>query len=66
MPIGEFCNREVVIADPRTSVAEAAALMRKHHVGNIVVVDRMDGPRKPVGIDAPTGRAACARGRWPG
>lgn len=50
MSIGEFCNREVVIADPHTSAAEAAALMRKHHVGNVVVVDRMDGLRKPVGI----------------
>ena len=50
MPIGEFCSREVVIADPSMTVLEGARLMRRYHVGNVIVVDRRDGARKPVGI----------------
>jgi len=51
MSIGEFCNREVVYALRDTTVMEAAALMRSHHVGSLVVVDVVGGgKRKPVGI----------------
>ncbi len=50
MPIGEFCNREVVFATRKTSVKEAAELMRKYHVGDLVVVDEINGKRVPVGI----------------
>lgn len=50
MPVGEFCNREVVIADLKTTVLEAAGLMRQYHVGNVVVVDEVDGMRVPIGI----------------
>lgn len=50
MPIGEFCNREVVIAARDQSVLEGAQLMRRHHVGTLVIVDDVDGRRKPVGI----------------
>ncbi len=50
MPVGEFCNREVVIADLKTSVLDAAGLMRQYHVGNVVVVDEVDGMRVPIGI----------------
>lgn len=50
MPIGEFCNREVVFATRKTPVVEAAQLMRRYHVGDLVVVDEVDGKRVPVGI----------------
>lgn len=50
MPIGEICNREVVIAEKSLSVTEAARLMRTHHVGDLVVVEERDGRRHPVGI----------------
>ncbi|MBV5316904.1 MAG: CBS domain-containing protein [Desulfobulbaceae bacterium] len=50
MPIGEFCNREVVFATRKTTVLEAAQLMRRYHVGDLVVVDEVDGKRVPVGI----------------
>ena len=50
MPIGEFCNREVVYATRETSILEAAQLMRQHHVGDLVVVDEIEGKRMPVGI----------------
>lgn len=50
MPIGEICNREVVVADKSLSVTEAAGLMRTHHVGDLVIVEDRAGRRHPVGI----------------
>lgn len=50
MPISEFCNREVVFATRKTSIPEAAQLMRQYHVGDLVVVDEIAGKRIPVGI----------------
>lgn len=50
MPIGEICNRNVVFATRKTSITEAAELMRQYHVGDLVVVDLVDGKRVPVGI----------------
>jgi len=50
MAVGEICNREVVIAEKALSVVDAAQLMRKHHVGDLVVVEEKDGRRHPVGI----------------
>lgn len=50
MPIGEFCNRQVVIASAAMTTMEAARLMREHHVGSIVVVEERDGRRSPAGI----------------
>ncbi|HYR05578.1 MAG TPA: CBS domain-containing protein [Gallionella sp.] len=50
MPIGEICNREVVIVQPNTTTLEAARLMRQHHVGDVVVVEDRGGVQVPVGI----------------
>ena len=50
MAIGEICNREIVVVTRETSVAEAAQLMRQHHVGDVVVVMEEGGRRTPVGI----------------
>lgn len=50
MAIGEICRRQVVVARGGETVQEAARLMRRHHVGSIVVVDERDGVRVPVGI----------------
>ncbi|RJX35097.1 MAG: CBS domain-containing protein [Desulfurivibrio sp.] len=50
MTVGEFCNREVVVAERDTSIIEAAKLMRQYHVGDLVVVDRSGGMTMPVGI----------------
>lgn len=50
MSIGEFCNREVVIARAGDSVAEASSLMRQHHVGDVLVVEEREGRRVPVGL----------------
>jgi CBS domain-containing protein len=50
MSAGEYCNREVVVAEPGTPVLEAAKLMRQHHVGTLVIVDSPANGAKPVGI----------------
>jgi signal-transduction protein with cAMP-binding, CBS, and nucleotidyltransferase domain len=50
MRIGEICTREVVVCERATSVAEIARLMRNHHVGDVIVVDRYEGRAVPVGI----------------
>lgn len=50
MPVGEICNREVVFAARTTTIVEAAQLMRRYHVGDLVVVDEVEGRRVPVGM----------------
>ena len=50
MNIGEVCTREVVTAGRRDTVTNAAELMRKHHVGDLLVTDRIADRVLPVGI----------------
>lgn len=50
MPIGEICNREVVVSFATESAVEAAKLMRQYHVGDLVIVEEGNGKRVPVGI----------------
>jgi CBS domain-containing protein len=50
MQIGEIATVETVICRRDETVQAAALLMRKHHVGDLVVVDEVDGQRVPVGI----------------
>lgn len=50
MSVGEYCNREVVVAEKGTGVREAAQLMRKYHTGDLVVVERRGSDNVPVGI----------------
>jgi CBS domain-containing protein len=50
MPIGELCNRAVVFATRKTTITEAAQLMRQYHVGDLVVMDLVKDKRIPVGI----------------
>jgi len=50
MPIGEICNREVIIVQRDDTVLQAAKLMRQHHVGDLLVVEERGGRRVPVGI----------------
>jgi CBS domain-containing protein len=49
MLVNECCNPDVVCCEPETVVQEVAALMRRHHVGSVVVVDPEDR-RVPIGI----------------
>jgi CBS domain-containing protein len=50
MTVGELCNREVIVTPPDTTVAEATRLMRRFHVGSLVVVEEMPNGRVPVGL----------------
>jgi len=50
MTAGEYCNREVIIVEPTISVTEAAELMRHHHVGDLVVVEKPGEEARPIGI----------------
>jgi CBS domain-containing protein len=50
MEIGKLSTLETVCCSRTESVQGAAFLMRKHHVGDLIVVDEPDGERIPVGI----------------
>ena len=50
MPISECCKLDVVCCDPELSLPDTAALMRKHHVGDVVVIEARSGARVPIGI----------------
>jgi CBS domain-containing protein len=50
MQLGEICTRNVVNVERNTSIHEAARLMRSHHVGDVIVVDRGTRGLMPVGI----------------
>ncbi|MFO1361892.1 MAG: CBS domain-containing protein [Burkholderiales bacterium] len=50
MNVGEICNRVVVVTRRETPLPAAAALMREHHVGSLVVVEDGARGRVPVGI----------------
>jgi CBS domain-containing protein len=50
MAIGIYCNREVIITAPDTTVQQAAELMRKHHVGTLIVAEQNGDQTRPMGI----------------
>lgn len=50
MTAGELCNRTVYIIRANESVLEAARLMKRYHVGCLVVVEERDGVRIPVAL----------------
>jgi CBS domain-containing protein len=50
MAIGEVCSRQVVFIGRSESCAQAARLMREHHVGSLVVVEEPAAPGVPVGM----------------
>ena len=45
----EFATQVVAVVEPETAALVVAQLMRKHHIGALVVVDAAD-KRRPVGI----------------
>lgn len=50
MQLSEVCVLEVACCTRQTTVREAARMMRKHHTGDLIVVDDADGGRAPAGI----------------
>jgi len=50
MNIGKICNKDVAVCRRGTTALQLAQLMRKHHVGDFLVVDDALGKTVPVGI----------------
>ena len=50
MQVQDVCTHQVISISPAASVSEAARMMRKQHVGMLVVVEQPDGERIPVGV----------------
>lgn len=50
MNIGEICTIQTITCTRDETVQGAALLMRKHHVGDLIVVDQLDGEAVPAGI----------------
>lgn len=50
MSVGEICNRNVAVVEKERSIQEAAELMRKHHVGDLIVVGYDHNRKIPIGI----------------
>lgn len=51
MLVREVANLNVICCAADTPISEVASLMRRHHVGDVVVVDtQQEGVRAPVGI----------------
>ena len=50
MTAGVYCNRQVVVTEPDTTITEVAKLMREYHVGNLIVVEGQEDENIPLGI----------------
>lgn len=50
MQIGEYCNREVVVIHKDETPLDTSRLMRRLHVGDVIIVDNVDGDKTPLGI----------------
>ena len=51
MLVRDYANLNVICCGPDTPIAEVASLMRRHHVGDVVVLDsQQEGARVPIGI----------------
>jgi CBS domain-containing protein len=50
MTAGEICTRNVVVTHADETVVDAAKRMRMFHVGALVVVDRSNDHRRPIGL----------------
>lgn len=51
MNVGSICNRRVITASPQVDVQAAAELMRREHVGFLVIVpEEPCGPQPPLGV----------------
>jgi CBS domain-containing protein len=50
MKIGDICSRDVFVVNENEPLAKAVREMDARHVGAIVVVEKVDGGTRPVGI----------------
>lgn len=50
MRVGEYCNSNVIVIDQSETPLDAALLMRKYNVGDVVIVDGINEDNIPIGI----------------
>ena len=50
MHVGQICTIETIFCERDETIQGAALLMRRNHVGDLVVIDQPNGERVPVGI----------------
>lgn len=50
MTIENFCKIDVITISKECKIKEAAELMKKHHVGNLVVVEDTQSKKNPCGM----------------
>lgn len=50
MATSEICNRDTVVMRRDDTALEAAKLMRRYRVADVMVVEERDGARVPVGL----------------
>jgi CBS domain-containing protein len=50
MQIGDLCRDAVTVVGRDSPIHEAALLMRRYHIGAVVVVDTVEGKQIPSGI----------------
>lgn len=51
MLVRDYANMNVICCSADAPIAEVAGLMRRHHVGDVIVVDQQqEGARAPIGI----------------
>jgi CBS domain-containing protein len=50
MQVEHYCRRGVVAIEDASDVGAAAQLMREYHVGFLVVYQKGDAARKPIGV----------------
>src|SRR5579872_7401135 len=50
MSLRDLCTSEVVHCAPQTTALGAAVLMRQKHVGDLVIIDDLDGDQNPIGM----------------
>src|SRR4051812_34441171 len=50
MLLKEICTNSVAFCERKTTILQAAALMRDRHVGDLIVVDDASDERVPVGV----------------
>lgn len=50
MRTADICTRQVISTEAGVSIRQAAELMRKHHVGALVVIEPPNGERIPIGF----------------
>ena len=50
MHVGQICTTETIYCERDETIQGAALLMRKNHVGDLVVIEQPNGERVPVGI----------------